>query len=692
MKRKEGDGLAAVREPMLDMFLFETTEMIEQLQQLMLESEKSNEINPTSINEIFRIMHTIKGSSGMMMFDNISHLAHAIEDVFFFIRESKPTEVDYSMLADLVLEGGDMIKEETDRIDAGEEADSDFSGFIGKVKDYLQDLKVSNGFEAAPTEKKQGSKKAEKFYIANDSSKTKDYNNCFSTVLFFEEKCEMENIRGYTVLHRLEELAEVLHYEPENILESDTASEKIQKDGFKIYFKSSKTLEEIDEFLKETIFLDRLELTPYENQAELLKAFPKEEKAEVQEIHTAAQGNGSSPSADVGIPRPVGQKASLISVDIHKLDKLMDLVGELVISESMVSNNHELNGLQLDDFYKATRQHRKRISDLQDVVMSIRMVSLSPVLNKMNRIVRDMAKKLEKKATLYIIGEDTEVDKNIIEHIGDPMMHIIRNSMDHGIETEPVRLAKGKPAAGQIVIEAKNTGGDVLITIKDDGKGLDRDKILERAIENGVIDGDGRNLSDRDIYATIFSPGLSTKEVVTEFSGRGVGMDVVVKEIEKVRGSVTVDSAIGEGTTITIKIPLTVAILDGMIVRVGDSIFTIPVTSIKQSIIVKNSEVIRDLDGKEMITIRGECFSILRLHEMYKIETEIKQVEEGIVIMVEEDGRSICVFADELLGEQQVVIKALPEYINKVRGTSGCTLLGDGRISLILDVSQLVNM
>lgn len=682
--------MGATREPMLDMFLFETSEMIEQLQQLMLDSEKSNEINPASINEIFRIMHTIKGSSGMMMFDNISHLAHAIEDVFFFIRENKPKEVDYSTLVDLVLEGGDMIKEESDRIDAGEEADSDFSGFISKVEEYLQSLKVENGFEGAAQVPKKKEATTEKFYIANDQSKNADYTNCFSAVIFFEDKCEMENVRSYTVLHRLEEIAEVVCYKPQDILESDTAIEEIQKDGFQIHFKTAKKTEEIDNFLKETIFLEKLELTSHKSEEEMRNALPQEAHPEPEV--PLLEVSGSVHSTDSGTAKPAPHKVSLISVDIQKLDKLMDLVGELVISESMVTNNHELQGLVLDDFHKAVRQHRKQITDLQDVVMSIRMVSLSPVLNKMNRIVRDMCKKLDKKASLFIIGEDTEVDKNIIDHIGDPLMHIIRNSMDHGIETEVERRAKGKPAAGQIIIEAKNSGGDVLITIKDDGKGLDRDKILQRAFENGVIEGDGKNLSDREIYATIFSPGLSTKEVVTEFSGRGVGMDVVVKEIEKVRGSVTVDSEKGSGTTVTIKIPLTVAILDGMIINVGDSIFTVPVTSIKQSIIVKNSDVIKNLDGKEMITIRGECFSILRLHDLYRIDTEVKEIEDGIIIMVEEEGRSVCIFADKLLGEQQVVIKALPEYINKVKGTSGCTLLGDGRISLILDVSQLVNM
>lgn len=671
---------------MLDMFIFETTELIEQLQQLMMESEKTKEIGQASINEIFRIMHTIKGSSCMMMFDNIAHLAHSIEDMFFFIREKKPQKINYSGLADLVLEGGDLIKEETDRIDEGSEVGTDFAFFIERVETFVRELKQENDFKDDTGNNNVAPPVATQFYITNDQSNVQS--NCFSVTLFFEEKCEMENIRSFTVLHKLKDIAEVLYYEPEDILNGTDSIEIIKEQGFLICFKTSKSKEEIDDFFKETIFLDRLELKQFSDEQALMKQFQTPEEAPKIELQTIAENQNDNDST----AGKTVHKVSMISVDVHKLDKLMDLVGELVISESMVTNNQELSGLVLDDFHKAVRQHRKRISDLQDVVMSIRMVSLAPTLNKMNRIVRDMCKKLNKKAELVIVGENTEVDKNIIEHIGDPLMHIIRNSMDHGMETEAERKAVAKKPMGTVTIEAKNSGGDVLITIRDDGKGLDRDKILQRGIENGLIEGDGKQLSDREIYATIFSPGLSTNDKVTEYSGRGVGMDVVVKEIEKVRGTVTVDSIQGESTTVSIKIPLTIAILDGMIVRVGESIFTIPVTSIKQSLIVKSKDIFKDLDEKEMITIRGECFNILRLHQYYQLKTDVTQIEDGIVIMLEDDGKSICIFVDELLGEQQVVIKALPEYINKVKGTSGCTLLGNGSISLILDVAQLVNL
>lgn len=690
----------ATREPMLDMFVFETNEMIEQLQQIMMESEKTKEIGQNAINEIFRIMHTIKGSSGMMMFDNISHLAHSIEDMFYFIRENKIEKIDFTSLADLVLEGGDLIREETESIDEGNEAETDFTDFIGKVNDYLTQLKLENGFkQEAEKPEKTNLAPAAKFYISNDKSRV--HTECFAATLHFEEKCEMENVRCFTVLHKLSEIAEILYNEPEDILNDANAAELIRSQGFKVYFKTSQSQESVRDFFNDTIFLESVQIEKFPDEAALLGKLSNGEPEQIlvpeqyagavnQEEHRETEHSDSEGNAKKE-SKP-GHKVNLISVDVDKLDKLMDLVGELVISESMVTNNSAAAQIDRDDFHKAVRQHRKRISDLQDVVMSIRMVSLAPTLNKMNRIVRDMSKKLGKKAELIIVGENTEVDKNIIEHIGDPLMHIIRNSMDHGLEDEEERRNVCKNPVGSITIEAKNMGGDVLINVTDDGRGLDRDKILKRAIENGIIAGDGSGLSNKEIFATIFTPGLSTNDQVTEYSGRGVGMDVVIKEIEKVRGTVSVDSKKGEGTTVSIKIPLTIAILDGMIIKVGKSIFTIPVTSIKSSLIIKNKDVFKDLDNKEMISIRGECFSILRLHELYRIQTEVTDIEEGIVIMVEDGGKSICIFADELIGEQQVVIKALPEYIDKVKGTSGCTLLGNGCISLILDVAQLVNM
>ena len=374
----------------------------------------------------------------------------------------------------------------------------------------------------------------------------------------------------------------------------------------------------------------------------------------------------------------------------------MDLVGELVTSESMVVGSPELRGLKLDGFHKAARELRKLTDELQDVVMSIRMVPLSGVFQRMNRIVRDMCKKLEKDVDFITEGGDTEVDKTINEAIGDPFMHMIRNSMDHGIEQPEERLAKGKPAKGRITLAAKNIGGEIVITISDDGQGLDTGILMKKARENGLLTKPESEYTDKEIYNFIMLPGFSTNKEVTEFSGRGVGMDVVRQNLEKVGGSLSIDSKKGEGTTFTIKIPLTLAIVDGMELAVGDSVFTLAITSIKQSFkLSEEHQVITDTDGTEMIMLRGQCYPLIRLHQLFGIPTEVTDLHEGIIMQIENSDKVACIFADELLGEQQVVVKPFPKFLAKYEikqmGISGCTILGDGSISLILDANNLLN-
>lgn len=380
-------------------------------------------------------------------------------------------------------------------------------------------------------------------------------------------------------------------------------------------------------------------------------------------------------------------------MDVVKLDRLMDLVGEMVIAEAMVIQNPDLAGLELSNFQKAAQRLDKITKEIQDMVMSIRMVSLTATFQKMNRIVRDMCKKLDKEAKLVIIGEETEVDKNVIEHISDPLMHLVRNALDHGIESAQERQEAGKPRYGTITLEAKSAGSDVLITVRDDGKGLSKEKILAKAREKGLIYKSDSELTEREIYNLILLPGFSTKESVTEFSGRGVGMDVVAKNIETISGSVVVDSTPDAGTTITMKIPLTLAIVDGMNIRVGKTQFTLPTISIKESFRPGPGDTITDPEGNEMIMVRGNCYPILRLHQYYNITTDIVDFTEGIMIMLEHDEKTLCIFADELVGQQQIVVKSLPKYIRdfkKIKGLAGCTLLGDGSISLILDIGGLI--
>lgn len=698
-------------EPLLEMFIFETSQLLEQFEQVIINSEKLECYELEAINEIFRIMHTIKGSSAMMHYDNISTLAHSVEDLFYFLRKEKSLNVYCTNLSDIVLECVDFIKTELQKIENGKNPDKDASSLVDKNKDFLEKLKATCSNysidpkieEQAESDKIQNSNPHKTELNISGSTFSASGNMNYKAVIYFTEGCEMENVRAYALIHSLKDIAEDISYIPAQITEDDNSIEIIRKEGFQIWFETDHTFEEMHNFFSQTIFLKDLELVELGcNSFGAVKELKGNEKIQ-NKVNEEMTGNTigeiSKAAAEPGEKireedsHLLSTHQSIISVNITKLDKLMDLVGELVISEAMVTQNHDLEGLMLGNFQKAANQHRKIINELQDVAMSIRMVPLSSTFQKMNRIIRDMSKKLNKDVRLEIIGEETEVDKNIIEHISDPLMHLIRNAVDHGIESACGRKAKGKNENGTVTLEAKNAGGDVLIIVKDDGQGLNKEKILARARENGFINKPENELLDKEIYSYIFLPGFSTKDEATEFSGRGVGMDVVTKNISAIGGSVSVDSVPEEGTAITLKIPLTLAIMDGMTISVGRSKYTIPIISIRESFKVKEGEVFTDPEGNEMIMIRGECYSIIRLHELYNVKTDITNIPDGIVVMVENESKSSCIFADKLLGEQQVVVKALPEFIKnikKVRGVAGCTLLGDGSISLILDIAGLI--
>jgi len=687
------DGV--VREPMLEIYLFEATQLMEQLEEISIECEKNRKIGTEAINEIFRIMHTIKSSSAMMMFNNIAVLAHSLEDLFYFIRESKAINIDFEKLFDLVLCGIDFIKSEVSKIENDCNADGLSEPLVLKSSNLLQDMIKANGVIIKDDCQKK--KEDTKYYISSFEKLGSEIKQKYLARIFYEDGCEMENVRAYTVVHNLKEIASEMYHIPEDIIESDDSVEAIRRDGFLIGFSTSTSKEKVEEQLNEIVFLKELELKQVEE-------YPLELKVLKAKIEIDLEKSISEESVFEKIPDKLDinkeevanviksvKQQSIISVNISKLDMLLDLVGEIVISEAMVTKNPDLEGLTLDNFNKASRQLRKLTNELQDVVMSIRMVPVSTTFHKMNRIVRDMSKKLNKEVELVIIGEETEVDKNIIDHISDPLMHLVRNSLDHGLEEKEERIASCKPSMGKITLEAKNAGGDVFIIVSDDGRGLDRGKIYEKAKLQGLVTKPEGELTDKEIFSCILLPGFSTNESVTEFSGRGVGMDVVKKNIDSIGGAISIDSLMGRGSIISIKIPLTLAIIDGLEVAVGTSKYTIPITSIRESFKPKENDVIADSEGNEMIMIRGRAYAIHRLHRIFNIDTEVTSSNNGIMVMVEDNTKVACLFVDSLIGEQQVVVKALPTYIKKAKGIAGCTILGDGNISLIIDVSGILD-
>lgn len=685
-------------ESMLDMYIFETNQLIEKLEQLVIDGEKENGF-ADSINEIFRIMHTVKGSSAMMLFNSIADLSHSVEDLFFYIREKKPKNVDNNILSDIVLEAIDFIKNEIEKIQNGDTPDGDSSDKITEIKNFLKQLKEEHG-DGEPA--KESKLKPQKFFVTSVKVKEEMPRQKYQACAHFVEDCGMENIRCFGILHKLSEVAEEISSVPENIIDDDeNSSYYIRKNGFKMTFYSELNIEAVKEIINETVFLSKLDICIVKDDVEIIdhkKVIDEAEKEVISEIQETEKKVNEETNKNL-IKGNKSEKNNsshqeFISLSVAKADRLMDLIGELVISESMVTQNPDLLGLELDNFQKSARQLRKIITEMQDTVMSIRMVPLAATFQKMNRIVRDMGKKMNKEVDLTIIGEDTEVDKNIIEHISDPLMHLVRNSIDHGIETISERIDKGKQPVGNLILEARNAGSDVFIIVKDDGKGLNEEKILKKARENNVLEKNESEMTKKEIFNLIFLPGFSTKESVSEYSGRGVGMDVVMKNIEKIGGSVSVDSIEEIGTSITIKIPLTLAIIDGMNVRVGESRYTLPTSSIKEFFRPKEEDLIHDPDNNEMIMVRGQCYPILRLNEHFAVNTNVNKLWEGVLIMAEQDENSFCIWVDELLGQQQVVVKALPSYIKNTRNIkdlAGCTLLGDGNISLIIDMGNIIS-
>ena len=800
-------------EAMADMYVFETTSLLEQLDQILMKTENESSFAEEDINEIFRTMHTIKGSSAMMGLENMSKLAHAIEDMFYIIREDHPVISSMETLYDIIFSASDLLKAEIENLQEDEYTPTDFTEQMTKIEDYAAVLKgaaPADGAAAAETPAASSGADAPApaapAAAAASAAAPVSGSGLTTVKVFFEDDCKMENLRALLVINRISESCAELEYIPEDIENNGDTAKTIIKDGFLVKFrpapgsstdgimetirttanvKSCDIIErgseaaasaadavttvrvhfdddckmenlrallvvnnvrdvcenvtfepadiednaETSRLIVEEGFVVRFKSDKPQMVLQVIEGTPSVKSYVVEEsseqapaaaapkdaapVQAPAQTAQAAPSAQPAAakkaeaPKPAadngaagaakgGVKQSLISVNLNKLDVLLDLVGEIVITEAMVTSNPDLKGLKLDNFQKSARQLRKLNSELQDAVMSMRMVPISGAFNKMTRIVRDMKVKLGKDVELIFEGEDTEVDKSIIDQLNDPLMHMVRNSMDHGIEENVEdRIAAGKSPKGKITLSAYNASGEVIIVIADDGQGIDPEKVLAKAERNGILTKPSSEYSEKEILNMIMLPGFSTNEQVTEYSGRGVGMDVVKKNIEKIGGSVSVDSKFGQGSNFVIKIPLSLSIVDGMEISVGNSIFTIPINSIRNSFKVQPSQLVKDTTGKEMVMVYGECYPLIRLYQLYDLKPNTENIFDGIVILVETDGKSACIFADELIGEQQVVLKPFPallgNYNIKQYGMSGCSILGDGSITIIIDVSNVIS-
>lgn len=687
-------------ESMLDTYLFETNALLEQLDEIMIDAEKNDTFSESDVNEIFRIMHTIKGSSAMMEFTPIATIAHRIEDLFFFIRDNGMDSVKEEFRPDLfnmMFSSTDALRLGVEKVEQDEPLDIGVDEHIEGINKLLARI---SGAAANEEESKDNSSEtadtSESMEADAENIQLPNLSGNYFIHVFFEEGIGMENLRAFVLTTTLNEMDFKFDFYPADIESNPDTAAVIVKDGFYLSFKTEEEAQQCLKEIPQCGNIQTYQLIEKKTDEPVANETKDDKSTEVATTGTAPvtkAKTSNAPAAASGGGAPV--KQSLINVNLSKLDSLVAVVGEIVITESMVTASPDLNGLKLDNFTKSARQLRKLTDDLQDIAMSLRMVSVSGVFQKMNRIVRDMNSKLGKNCTLTLIGSDTEVDKTIVDSLGDPLMHIVRNSMDHGIEMPDDRLANGKTEPAEIVLSATHTGSEVIISIKDNGGGMDPEKLLDKAERNGILVKPRNEYTVKEALMLTMMPGFSTNENVTEFSGRGVGMDVVRKNIESVGGNISIASELGVGTTTTLKIPLTMAIVDGMEIAVGESIFTIPIAHIRQSFKAKTSEIIYDSKQNELIKCMDDFYPIVRLHELYGIENAVTDLDEGILIWVEAGDRSCCLFVDELLGEQQVVVKPLPSYINQFNikdyGVSGCTILGNGTISVILDIVSLYN-
>lgn len=688
---------------MMEAYLFEMHSMLEQLDDLILSSEQAKTFSQDAVNEIFRIMHTIKGSSAMMEFNSLMTIAHRIEDMFFVIREKTMDAIPDELkpdLFDLIFESIDFFRAEIDKIENDQPLSNDIDTFLNKINTFANKISGEAGGDAAAPA-------AEGDAAASDSAPAAsgDLNAYGSPTfpygmqVFFDEGAGMENLRAMMLVNSVKEVVDESQFDflpPDVQLNPETAS-FIVDNGFFLRFKTAEDRTTSESAIRETGSVR--EFSPFdfapgvEAQAAAAAAPVQAEAAQgdapAQAEAPAAQQSAAAQTA----AKQQHAKESLISVSLSKLDTLMAVVSEIVITEAQVTASPDLKGLKLDNFTKAARQLRSLTDQLQDVAMSLRMVPVSGTFQKMKRIVRDMSKKLDREANLILEGEDTEVDKTIVDSISDPIMHIVRNSMDHGIEeNKDERVAAGKDPVGTIILAARQTGSEVIIEVIDDGRGVNDEAVLNKAIRQGLAQ-PGVDYSHKDILNFLLMPGFSTNVEVTEYSGRGVGMDVVKSNVENCGGTVSISSELGKGMTTTLKIPLTMAIMDGMEVSVGESIFTVPISNIRQIFKASDMHIIQDETHGEMIKIVDNFYSIVRAKDFYSIAGGVDNFSDGVLLWVEAGDNSFCLFVDQLIGEQQVVVKPLPDYVNnfgiKSSGISGCTILGDGSISIILDVANI---
>ena len=695
----------------LEIFLDETNEHLQNLNTQILELESDPE-NMDNINEIFRAAHSLKGMAGTMGYKRMQNLTHDMENVFSEVRNGN-IKVKPEMI-DVLFQCLDALEEYKNNIqETSDEGTNDNENLIKALNDILNGGKteapaakeeVSADTAAAPAAAAvtEGTEKWND--IAFDDSQIrvireamKQGKNVYGINVVVQETCILKAARAFLVFKAVEEKGEIIVSVPSA---QDVEDEKFDKDFTLIVLSDYslddiiKAAESVSEIAQVTGGVLELEKTKNYHSEEETAEPVEEKKKVVAEVKAEPKKEEKKPAAAAKAPekkpanKPVVNRT--VRVDIEKLDSLMNLVSELIIAKNSLvaaSSNDQGNNTA---FNEQIEYLENVTTNLHESVMKVRMVPIESVVVKFPRMIRDLSKKLDKKMELYMTGEETELDRTVVDEIGDPLMHLLRNSADHGLESAEVRAQRGKPEQGSIFLDAYQDGNNVVIEVRDDGNGIDVEAVKNKAIERNLVTAEqAANMPEKDIINLLFQPGFSTSEKVTDVSGRGVGLDVVKSKIESLSGEVEVKSKWGEGSTWTIRLPLTLAIIQALMVVVGGEKYAISLGSI-QTIEDISPKDIKLVENKEVINLRGTVIPLIRLTEVLDVESTRSPEDNLIVVIVKKGDKMAGLVIDELIGQQEIVIKSLGKYIKQCKFISGATILGDGEVALILDANALL--
>lgn len=694
----------------LEIFIDETSEHLQSLSDCIMTLEKEPD-NKDTINEVFRAAHSLKGMAGTMGFKRMQHLTHDMEDVFQEVRSDK-INVNSKMI-DILFECLDALDKYLEKIkETSDEGTEDNEAIIKELNDFIAasegkaDTSDSTTKQEPQTEEAGKEKKYLEFELTNSEKEAikaakEAGKHVYAFTVYIHPDCLLKAARAFLVFKAAEDFGEIIIYRPNS---QDIEDEKFELD-FSFFLTTTDELDKIVTAAKEVseidkVFADEVKPEDFEKSVEsaspavpeapTAEESPAAEAAKEQKAETAKKSQPAAAAKKTSANKPVTSRT--VRVDIEKLDALMNQVSELIIAKnSLVSiSTTEGGNFENQTFHDQIEYLERITTNLHESVMKVRMVPIESVVNKFPRMIRDLSRKLNKSMELYMSGEDTELDRTVVDQIGDPLQHLLRNSADHGLESAEVRKQRGKPEKGAIYLNAFQEGNNVIIEVSDDGNGIDTESVKEKAIERGVITPEQAEvMSQKEIINLLFIPSFSMAKKITDISGRGVGLDVVRSNIEALGGDVEVSSKLGEGSKFTVRLPLTLAIIQALMVEIRKEKYAIALASIQNIEDIPVNEI-RYVEAKEVIHLRGLVIPLIRMDKILDIEPLEEEPESLTVVIVKKGDRYAGLVVDDLMGQQEIVIKSLGKFIKNNKIISGATILGDGEVALILDANALI--